>query len=226
MSLLFPLAPPSVAIQGKADRFPVRRIYCVGRNYADHVREMGGDPNAEPPIFFMKPADAATNATEFPFTVDTDDLHHEIELVIALKGAGANLSPEAARDLVYGYAVGLDLTKRDRQNELKAKGAPWERAKSFDRGAPMSAIVPAAEIGHPERGLITLSINGAVRQQGDLAQMILSPMQILAELSKIWTLGAGDLIFTGTPAGIGPIRRGDAIKGGVEGVGEIAFKLS
>jgi len=219
--LLFPLPPPTVPIDGSDLVFPVRRIFCVGRNYAAHAREMGNDPTTEPPIFFMKPADAIVTDTRVPWPVDTANLHHEIELVVALNSGGANIDAARALDHIFGYAVGIDLTKRDRQGEAKDKGQPWERGKSFDASAPISAIFPAERIGHPTRGAIELSVNGARRQHGDLADLILPVPQIVAKLSELWTLAAGDLIFTGTPEGVGAIKRGDVLAGGVAGVARI-----
>lgn len=223
--LLFPLPPTTVPIDGSDRVFPVRRIFCVGRNYAAHVREMGNNPTTEPPIFFMKPADAIVTGARVPYPVDTANLHHEIELVVALKGGGASVSAERALDLVYGYAVGIDLTKRDRQGEAKDKGQPWERGKSFDASAPISAIFPAERIGHPARGVIELSVNGAPRQHGDLGDLILPVPQIVSKLSELWTLAPGDLIFTGTPEGVAAIKRGDVLAGSVEGVARIEVTI-
>jgi fumarylpyruvate hydrolase len=224
--LLFPLAPPAVPIDGSDLRFPVRRIYCVGRNYGAHAREMGADPTAEPPFFFMKPADVIVLDAKAPYPPDTDNLHHEIELVVAIGRGGWDVTYEQALDLVYGYAVGVDLTKRDRQNDAKAKGQPWERGKAFENSAPITAIVPAERIGHPRRGEIALTVNGERRQHGDLADMILPVPAIIARLSEVWSLAPGDLIFTGTPEGVGRLARGDLVEGHVEGVGRIGFEVA
>jgi fumarylpyruvate hydrolase len=223
--LIFPLHPATCPIQGDDRLFPVRRIYCVGRNYAAHAREMGADPTAEPPFFFMKPADALVIGPRVPYPVDTENLHHEIELVVAIGRSGWDVAPQDALDLVFGYAVGVDLTKRDRQAELKAKGQAWERAKAFESSAPISAIAPASRVGHPSTGKIELSINGSTRQRGDLSDMILGVPAIIAHLSKLWTLQPGDLIFSGTPEGVGPIARGDQVQGAVDGVGDLEFKV-
>lgn len=223
---LFALAQPAVPVAGSDRVFPVRRIYCVGKNYAAHAREMGADPASEPPFFFMKPADAVVSGPRAPFPPDTDNLHHEIELVVAIGRAGANVSGAEALSLVFGYAAGIDLTKRDRQNEAKAKGQPWERGKAFDASAPIGAIHPAERIGHPARGAIGLSVNGAARQKGDLGDLILPVPAIVAQLSAIWALAPGDLIFTGTPEGVGKVVRGDVLKGWIEGVDEIEVALT
>jgi fumarylpyruvate hydrolase len=224
--LIFPLPPTVVPIDGETRGFPVRRIYCVGRNYAAHAKEMGADPAAEPPFFFMKPADAIVTSPRTPYPTDTDNLHHEIELVIAIGRGGWDVTYEQALDLVYGYAVGVDLTKRDRQNDAKAKGQPWERSKAFEASAPITPIFPAERIGHPKRGAIELSVNGELRQKGDLEDMILPPQAIIARLSEVWTLAPGDLIFTGTPEGVSRLARGDRITGLVEGVAQIEVEIA
>jgi fumarylpyruvate hydrolase len=224
--LLFPLVQPTVPVAGSSQLFPVRRIYCVGRNYAAHALEMGADPAKEPPIFFMKPADAVTTADwRLPFPSDTQDLHHEVELVVALGQGGWDVALGDAHNLVYGYAVGIDLTKRDRQKEAKAAGAPWERAKAFDNCAPISPILPADQIGHPQSGAISLSVNGETRQSADLGDMIWPVNAIISRLSEIWTLAPGDLIFTGTPEGVGPLRRGDRAHAEIQGVGALSIEL-
>jgi fumarylpyruvate hydrolase len=212
-------AIPSVAVAGTGARFPVHRIYCVGRNYAAHAREMGQDPEREAPFFFMKPADAiVSNHETIQFPSRTNNLHHEIELVVALARGGTNVTADDALDLVFGYAVGNDLTRRDLQAEARDKGRPWATAKGFDRSAVISAIHPASRIGHPKQGRIWLSVNGELRQQGDLADLIWSVPEVIAELSTLFELAAGDLIFTGTPAGVAALKAGDKIEGGVEGV--------
>ena len=226
MERLFPVTPPSAEIAGDARRFPIRRIFCVGRNYADHAREMGGDPTREPPFFFSKPADAVVSGTaDIAMPSRTANLHHEIELVIALGQGGASIAPEDALAAVFGYAVGNDLTRRDLQADAKAGGRPWDMAKGFDHSAVLSPIRPAAEIGHPSAARIWLSINGVIRQDGDIADMIWPVADIIAELSTYVELKPGDLIYTGTPAGVGGIATGDLVEGGVEGVGTIANRF-
>ncbi len=228
METVLPLpVPVLVPVKGEAAAFPVRRIYCVGRNYADHAREMGGDPNREPPFFFGKPRDAAVpGGGDIAYPPATSDLHHEVELVVALGRGGRDIPVEAALDCVYGYAVGIDLTRRDLQAQAKSKGQPWETAKGFDRSAPVSPIVPAARIGHPSAGAIWLSVNGEVRQKGDLAQMTWRVEEILAHLSGLFELAPGDLVFTGTPAGVGALHRGDRVRCGVDGLGELEIAIS
>jgi len=203
--------------------FPVRRILCVGRNYAAHRREMGGD-DRDPPFFFAKPADAVVPpGGAVPYPSRTANLHHEIELVVALGRAGEALRPEAALDLVFGYAVGVDLTRRDLQTASRDKGQPWEAGKAFDFSAPMSAIRPWE--GPPPQGEISLGVNGETRQEAVIADMIWSVAEIIAQASLLWRLAPGDLIFTGTPEGVGPLRRGDAVTGRIDGVGELAFTV-
>ena len=220
------LAPPAqacVPVEGSSALFPVRRIYCVGRNYAAHRREMGGD-DRDPPFFFAKPADAiVVPGAAVPYPPRTANLHHEIELVVALKGGGSNVPVESALDLVFGYAVGVDLTRRDLQNAAKDKGQPWEAGKAFDASAPISAIKPWT--GPAPQGRITISVNGTVQQEGVVADMIWNVAEIISEASKLWTLAPGDLIFTGTPEGVAPIVAGDKIEGGVDGVGALSFTV-
>jgi fumarylpyruvate hydrolase len=212
-------AQPSVEVKGRSERFPVHRIYCVGRNYAAHAREMGKDPEREPPFFFTKPADAVVpNGARIAFPSRTANLHHEIELVVAIGVGGANIPAAQALEHVFGYAVGNDLTRRDLQNEAKDKGRPWETGKAFERSAPITAIAPAAVSGHPRQGRIWLKVNGELRQQGDLSELIWSVPEVIAELSALFELAPGDLIFTGTPAGVGAIRAGDKLEGGVDGL--------
>jgi len=218
-------SPPSLPIIGNEARFPVRRIYCVGRNYAEHAREMGGNPDREPPFFFMKPADAVVTDGRMDYPSKTADLQHEVELVVALARGGRDISADTALDCVFGYAVGLDMTRRDIQGELKAKGRSWEMGKAFDQSAPISPIVPASRIGHPQRGAITLAVNSQPRQHGDLADMIWPVADIIANLSGYVTLLPGDLIFTGTPAGVGKVERGDRLEGAVEGVGSLSVSI-
>jgi len=227
MALVLPdSARPTVAVGGSADRFPVRRIFCVGRNYADHAREMGGDPTREPPFFFMKPADAVSaDGEDVPYPPGTANLHHEVELVAAIGAEGRDVPAGRALDLVWGYGVGNDLTRRDLQGAAKAKGQPWEVGKAFDRSAPISVLRPVAAVGHPARGAIRLSVNGTVRQQADLSDMTWSLPEIIAHLSALFTLMPGDLIFTGTPAGVGPLVRGDRVDAVIEGVGTLSHGI-
>ena len=213
-----PPAAPSAAIAGSDQRFPVHRIYCVGRNYAEHVREMGGDTEREPPVFFSKPADAVVaNDAAIPYPPRTANLHHEVELVIAIGRGGRDIHKDRALEHVFGYAVGNDLTRRDLQAASKKKGLPWDTSKGFDCSAPLSAIHPASR-GHLSRGRIWLTVNGQTRQESDLAEMIWTVPEILAELSTLFELQPGDLVFTGTPAGVGALQPGDRIEGGIDGL--------
>ncbi|PPQ38965.1 fumarylpyruvate hydrolase [Rhodoblastus acidophilus] len=206
--------------------FPVRRIFCVGQNYADHAREMGGDPQRNPPFFFTKPADAlAVNGADAPYPSLTHNLHHEIELVVALAGGGRDIAAEAAEALIFGYAAGIDLTRRDLQAEAKKAGRPWDMAKGFDVSAPLGLIRPIGQTGRVGQGRISLTVNGAPRQSGDLADMIWSVPEIIAILSTYVKLAPGDLIFTGTPAGVGPALTGDVLHGEIEGVGEVTTRI-
>jgi fumarylpyruvate hydrolase len=221
--------PPvsSLAIDGSHARFPVRRIYCVGRNYAEHAREMGGDPDREPPFFFAKPSDAiVADDHDFPYPTETKDVHHEMELVVALGKGGANIAEAAALDHVYGYAAGLDMTRRDLQAAAKKAGRPWDTAKGFDHAAPCGKIMPAARIGHPSTGAIWLKVNGELRQNSDLSQLIWRIPEVIAYLSTLFTLVPGDLIYTGTPAGVAAVQRGDVMEGGVDGVGAVFAKVT
>lgn len=213
-----PLAP-TVEIAGSAARFPVHRIYCVGRNYAAHAREMGMDPQREPPFFFSKPADAVVaNGAAVPYPPRTANLHHEIELVVAVGEGGRDIPLGNALAHVFGYAVGNDLTRRDLQAAARDKGQPWDVSKGFDHAAPISAIHRVTEVGHLARGAIWIEVNGVERQRGDLSEMIWSVPEILAELSTYFELRPGDLVFTGTPAGVGRVGRGDSLVGGIDGL--------
>ena len=204
---------PTVAVAGSEDRFPVHRIYCVGRNYAEHAREMGHNPERDAPFFFTKPADAVVpDGSTIPFPMNTENLHHEIELVVALGKDGVRIAKQQALDYVFGYAVGLDLTR--------------DTGKAFDRSAPCAAIYPVSAVGHLSEGAITLSINGELRQQGDLNELIWSVPEVISMLSESFELKAGDLIFTGTPAGVGPLQRGDRIEGAIAGLGTLGITLS
>jgi fumarylpyruvate hydrolase len=216
-----------LAIAGGASAFPVRRVYCVGRNYVDHIREMKEGDERDPPFFFQKPSDAVVaNGAELAYPPCTEDFQHEIELVVAIGTDGVKIPVTEALDHVFGYAVGIDMTRRDRQREMRERMLPWELGKSFDESAPCGPLHPVARVGHIGRGAITLSVNGEVRQKGDLAQMIWNVPEIIANLSTQYALKAGDLIFTGTPAGVGPVVPGDRIEGAVEGLGTIHFSIS
>jgi fumarylpyruvate hydrolase len=220
---LFAPAPlPTLPVEGTAQRFPVHRIYCVGRNYAAHAREMGNDPDREPPFFFQKnPQDIVQPGDPVPYPPMTEDLHHEIELVVAIGTGGSNIDPADALRHVFGYAVGLDLTRRDVQWEAKRTARPWTTAKAFAASAPTGPIVPASAIGHPEAGRLTATVNDELRQDGDLDQMIWPVPDIIAYLSRWFALVPGDLIFTGTPAGVGELKRGDVVFAAIEGIGEL-----
>jgi fumarylpyruvate hydrolase len=213
-------------VKGSEARFPVRRIYCVGRNYAAHVREMGGDPEREPPFFFAKPADAIVqNGGSVPYPPRTANFHHEVELVIAIGRGGADIAAQAALEHVFGYALGNDLTRRDLQSQQRAKGLPWEISKGFDHAAPLTAVHPVSLVGHPARARIWLDVNGKRRQDSSLDQMIWSVAEIIAELSTYFRLEPGDLIFTGTPDGIGPLVPGDSVRAGIEGLDELQHSV-
>ncbi|WP_151118856.1 fumarylacetoacetate hydrolase family protein [Hypericibacter adhaerens] len=224
---IFPPQPqPSLPIQGSARLLPVHRIYCVGRNYAEHAIEMGHDPKREPPFFFQKNPDTLVpDGGRFPYPGRSNDVHHEFELVVALGQGGKDIKTGDALDHIFGYAVGLDMTRRDLQGEVKKLGRPWEVGKAFEHAAPCSAVHPAAEIGHPAKGAIWLDVNGERRQSGDLAQLIWSIPEVITHLSALFELKPGDLIFTGTPAGVGPVKRGDRLHGAVEGVGELRIEV-
>ena len=216
-----PPPQPSVAIANNAARFPVRRIFCVGRNYADHVREMGDDPKSEPPVFFTKPADAVVESgSSIAYPKNTANLHHEVELVVAIgRDAPAGVLDVAdAGALVFGYAVGLDLTRRDLQGAAKAKGLPWDTGKAFDHSAPISPIVPLAEAGELGARTLGLKVNGEIRQHGSLADLVWNVPEILHELSRLFALRAGDLVFMGTPAGVGPLHPGDRFEAVLDGI--------
>jgi fumarylpyruvate hydrolase len=220
MSYVFaPPEQPSVEVRGRSERFPVHRIYCVGRNYEAHAREMGKDPTREAPFFFTKPPDAiVANHATIPYPPRTKNLHHEIELVVAIGARGRDVPVTRARDYVYGYAVGNDLTRRDLQFEARDKGRPWDTGKAFDRSAAITAIRPAAEGGHVEGGAIWLAVNGEIRQQADVRDLIWGVPELIAELSTLFELAPGDLIYTGTPAGVGAVKPGDRMEGAVEGL--------
>ncbi len=218
-------APTLLPVAGTDALFPVRRVYCIGRNYAAHAVEMGGDPDREPPFFFQKNPDNLTAAATFPYPAQTADLHHEVELVVALGSGGRDIPVERALGHVWGYAVGLDMTLRDRQAEAKAMGRPWEVAKAFDHSAPVGLLHPVAQVGHPAAGRIALRVNGTLRQEGDLNQMIWKVPEIVAALSRHIALAAGDVLMTGTPAGVGAVVRGDVMEGEVAGVGTLTVTV-
>ena len=219
-------AQPSLAVQGSEDRFPIRRIFCVGRNYEAHAREMGKDPTREAPFFFTKPADAALDT---PCTIAypklTENLHHEIELVIAIGKEGSDIAEDEVMDHVWGAAVGLDMTRRDLQTEAKNAGRPWDWGKAFDQSAPIGAIKPIGDVPSISEGRIWLAVNGETRQDADLSDLIWSVREHVATLSRAMHLRPGDLVMTGTPAGVGSVGPGDLITGGVEGIGELEVKI-
>jgi fumarylpyruvate hydrolase len=222
--LFEPHAPVTIPI-ARGGLFAVRRVYCVGRNYAEHIVEMGNDTR-DPPFFFGKPADAiVVGGADIPYPPQTADFHHEIELVVAIGKDGANIAAADALDHIYGYAAGLDMTRRDLQAVAKKAGRPWEMAKSFDFSAPIGTIEPASAIGHPERGAITLAVNGVERQRGDLADQIWNVSDTIAYLSRFVALKAGDIIMTGTPAGVSAVVRGDVLEGSIEGVGTVRTRI-
>ena len=230
MRIEFTLPTPTVLIQGSDSVFPVRRIYCVGRNYAAHAREMGFDPNREPPFFFCKPGDAIVNVptgttVEVPYPPKTSEYHHEIELVVAIGRGGSDIAVEDALDCVFGYAVGLDMTRRDLQLALRDKGRPWELGKAFDQSAPIAPLHRASEVGHIDRGALWVQVNGEDRQRTDLSKLIWSVPEIIANLSTYFELQPGDLIYTGTPEGVGPVQRGETMTGGIAGLGELSVKV-
>lgn len=227
MKYAFPVASvPSVPIAGTDLNYPVRRIYCVGRNYAEHAREMGFEPEREPPFFFSKPADAIVpDGATIAYALATQNLHHEVELVAALGKAGVNIARESALEHVYGYAAGIDMTRRDLQLGARDKGRPWDVGKAFDQSAPISAIHRSSEIGHPRAGAIRLSVNGQVRQNADLKQLLWPVADLVVELSRLFVLQPGDLIYTGTPAGVGPLTIGDELYGSIEGVATITIRI-
>jgi fumarylpyruvate hydrolase len=222
------IPPPAIAAVPVAGggAFPVRRVFCVGRNYADHAREMGSDPDREPPFFFMKPADALlTGDADMPYPPQSQDLHHEMELVVALGAGGANIAEADALRHVWGYAAGLDMTRRDLQGQAKKEGKPWDMGKGFDHSAPIGLMVPAEKIGHPTDAAIVLKVNGKVRQSSDLKHLIWSIPETIAYLSRLVTLAPGDLIFSGTPAGVAAVVRGDVLEGEVAGIGTVKTRI-
>lgn len=224
----FRVAPTvhALPVAGSEEMFAVRRIYCVGRNYADHIREMKEADERDPPFFFQKPPDALVHdGATVAYPMWTDDFQHEIELVVALGAGGRAIPFEAATEVVFGYAIGLDMTRRDRQREARDRGVAWEVGKSFDHSAPCGPIHPASAVGHLSKGAITLSVNGAIRQRGDLSQLIWNVPEIISSLSRQYELKAGDLIFTGTPAGVGAVDPGDRLDGAIEGLGNLRITI-
>ena len=226
---MYVFAPPkqaSLAVQGTADRFPIRRIFCVGRNYEAHAREMGKDPTREAPFFFTKPADAAVDTPcTLAYPTLTENLHHEIELVVAIGKGGADIAEADVMDHLWGAAVGLDMTRRDLQNEAKTMGRPWDWGKAFDASAPIGPILPLAEVPSLEEGRIWLAVNGDIRQDADIADLIWSVREHVSILSRAMTLAPGDIVMTGTPAGVGAVVEGDVITGGVDGIGTLEVRI-
>jgi fumarylpyruvate hydrolase len=211
---------PTIPVKG-GGTFPVRRVYCIGRNYAAHAIEMGHDPDREPPFFFQKNAENLDASGQFPYPAMSEDVHHEMEMVVALKSGGRDISLDDALDHVFGYGIGLDMTRRDLQGQMKKMGRPWEIGKAFERSAPVGPLYAVAEIGHLDHGRIALSVNGEIRQEGDLNQMIWKVPEMVAYLSQYYDIAAGDVIMSGTPAGVGPVQRGDMMIGTIQGLGEL-----
>jgi fumarylpyruvate hydrolase len=220
-----PSAIPSIPVAGTDKMFPVHRVYCVGRNYAAHAVEMGHDPNKEPPFFFQKNPDNLNVSGEFPYPPASNDVHHEIEMVVALKSGGTDIPVEKALDCVFGYGVGLDMTRRDLQGKAKDMGRPWEVGKAFEASAPCTPLVPASSTGHPSQGAIWLDVNGQRKQTGDLNQMIWKVPEMISYLSGLFTLMPGDIILSGTPAGVGAVVRGDVLRGHIDGVGDLEVRV-
>ena len=221
-----PSVSPVIPVSGSEQMFPVHRIYCVGKNYAAHVREMGSDPQRDTPCFFMKPADSATTSVRIPYPPGTKNYHYETELVLAIGKEGRNISTENAADYIYGYAIGFDMTRRDLQTASGGLGHPWDTGKGFDHSAPVSSIYPASVAGNMENGRITLSVNGELKQDADLSQLIWKSNEIIAQLSRLYLLKPGDLIFTGTPAGVGAVLPGDKLLATIEKLGELSIEIT
>ena len=224
--VVVPSVIPVIPVSGTEQTFPVHRVYCVGKNYAAHVREMGSDPQRDPPCFFMKPADAATTSVRIPYPPGTKNYHYETELVLAIGKEGRNISTENAADYIYGYAIGFDMTRRDLQTASGGLGHPWDTGKGFDHSAPVSSIYPASVAGNMENGRITLSVNGELKQDADLSQLIWKSNEIIAQLSRLYLLKPGDLIFTGTPAGVGAVLPGDKLLATIEKLGELSIEIT
>lgn len=223
--VITPPGIPTLPVEGSDQLFPIHRIYCVGRNYAEHAIEMGHDPDKEPPFFFQKNPDNVITDGTFPYPDKSSDVHYELEMLVAIGKGGVNIPVESALDHVWGYGVGLDMTRRDLQGEAKKLGRPWEVGKAFEASAPCSALVPAAVVGHPAAGKVWLNVNGTPRQVGDLNQMIWKVPEMISYLSGLFELQPGDVIMSGTPAGVGAIVRGDLLEGGVDGVGTLTVKV-
>lgn len=211
---------PAIAVSG-GGAFPVHRVYCIGRNYADHAVEMGHDPEREPPFFFQKNPDNLDPSGRFPYPSQSNDVHHEVELLVALKSGGTQIARDQALSHVYGYAVCLDMTRRDLQGAAKKMGRPWEIGKAFEQSGPVGPLMPLAQVGHPTQGRIALSVNGVLRQEGDLDQMIWKVPEMISYLSEYFELRAGDVILSGTPSGVGAVQRGDVLDAVIEGVGAL-----
>ena len=224
--IIEPAPQVALPIRGTDEQFPVRRIYCIGRNYAAHTIEMGGDPNRSEPFFFQKNAQNADTSGEFPYPPETSDVHHEMEMVVALKSGGANISVEDAMSHVCGYGVGLDMTRRDLQADAKEARRPWEPGKAFERSAPVGELVLASELGDMNSGKVTLTINGEIRQEGDLNQMIWKVPEMIAYLSRFYDIAAGDLIMSGTPSGVGPVNKGDVLVGKIDGLPDLTVTVT
>lgn len=222
--VIAPPAVPALPVAG-GGLFPVRRVYCIGRNYAEHAIEMGHDPDREPPFFFQKNPDNLDASGRFPYPPKSGDVHHEIEMLVALQRGGRDIPERDALDCVWGYGIALDMTRRDLQGEAKKLGRPWEVGKAFEHSAPAGPLHPVSEVGHPATGPVTLRVNGALRQQGDLAQMIWKVPEMIAYLSRFYTLAPGDVILSGTPAGVGPVRHGDVLEGAVARLGTLTVTV-
>lgn len=222
------ITPPPAAtlpVKGESSAFPIHRIYCVGRNYAAHTVEMGGDPDRDPPFFFQKNPDNIVMDGRFPYPAKSNDVHHEIEVVVALKSGGTNIAVEEALDHVYGYGLALDMTRRDLQGEMKKLGRPWEIGKAFEKSCPCTHLVKADEIGHPEHGAIWLNVNGERRQEGDIDHMIWKVPEMIAYLSELFVLAPGDLILSGTPSGVAAVKKGDRLVGHAEHIGDLEVEV-
>ncbi len=217
--------PVTLPVAGTDARFPVRRVYCIGRNYAAHAIEMGHDPDREDPFFFQKNPDNLDTSGEFPYPPKSSDVHHEIEIAVMLKSGGTNIPLERALDHVYGYALALDMTRRDLQGEMKKAGRPWEIGKAFERSAPVGPVHPVSEVGHPDHGRVALTVNGELRQEGDLNQMIWKVPEMISYLSDYFELAAGDVILSGTPSGVAAVEKGDTMDLSVEGLGHMTVKV-
>ncbi len=219
-------ATPTLPIVDSDDVFPVRRVYCIGRNYAAHAIEMGHDPDREPPFFFQKNPDNLDTSGKFPYPVQSSDVHHEAEMLVALKSGGTDIPVESALDHVFGYGLSLDMTRRDLQGQAKKMGRPWEVGKAFERSAPAGPIHPVSSVGHPDKGAVLLKVNGEVRQEGDLNQLIWKVPEMISYLSNYFELAPGDVILSGTPAGVGPVEVGDEMELSIEGLGLLKVRVT